>query len=103
VALGRSAAILKIAVDAPCRVRLYPTPEQRVLDLERDEVTSAEDPIGLIADVVFATDGYLILSPIAVGSDMRDDPTGSLSCTVTNKAGYQRSIAVTFTYLTLET
>lgn len=102
VELGKSFLLLRVVADRPCRVRLYNTAAARTADGARAAGIEAVQGVGLIAELIFALAGTIIMSPAAIGANLETVPTDDISYLIQNTSGSTHTVAVTFTRLLLE-
>jgi hypothetical protein len=97
-----SVRLYKIATNRPARVRLYPTPEQRQLDIGRSIGVKPQGNHGRLLEVVTtSTLLELILSP-AVDMTSVDPFNSDFYSTVTNMDSAEGAVAVTYYYFRTE-
>lgn len=103
IALGRIALLIRMATNAPARVRFYRTAAQRDADLMRPIGTAPVGSIGLIFEGV-TTVGTLAIdserNPMAVNGEAI--PTSNIFISVTNLSGATAVITVTVNSSTIQ-
>lgn len=97
-------SVMKVAVSAPCRLRLYTTPAQRDADLNRAAGTAPTGQAGVIMDILLNNTTGLswILAPQAPGQDSQDLPNGQIAYNLTNLSGAPADLQITLTFLSGE-
>lgn len=103
LAVGKSAATLKITTTSAAWVRLYTTAAYRAADAGRPITTDPEGETGLIGEVLTTGANLAIdLAPAFVGGN-GDDPAASIwYLSVTNKSGGAAAITVTLSRVVME-
>ena len=97
-----SVRLYKISTNRPARVRLYPTPEQRQLDIGRSIGVKPQGNHGRLLEVVTTpTLLELILSP-AVDMTSVDAFNSEFYSTVTNMDSVDGAVAVTYYFFRTE-
>lgn len=99
---AKSAALLVIAADRACRVRLYATQAARDSDASRSAVVKGTPGTGLLAEFVFTGAGSIPVSPVATLSNDEATPQARVWYNIENSSGVASTVAVTLTVLPLE-
>lgn len=97
-------SVMKVAVSAPCRVRLYCTPAMRDADVNRPAGTNPTGDHGVIMDILLNNTTGLswILAPQATGQDAQATPNGQIAYNLTNLSGATADLQVALTFLSGE-
>jgi len=98
----KSYALLSITTDRAARVRLYVNAATRTADVSRAEGVDPTSDAGLIAEVITAGTGAVIISPGALGFNLENFTTSNIPCRVTNKSGSTSTVQVSLNILQLE-
>ena len=102
-ALGKSYALVRVAADRACRVRLYGTAAQRAADANRAVGVDPSGEHGVACDLVFVAGNLALdLAPMVFGTCQEAPATADIPYSVTNTSGAAAAVVVTFTRLVLE-
>lgn len=98
---------MQIQSNVACRLRLYATQGAQASDALRpaSQPLFASMQSQCICDLVLnATTGFTwVLAPEAIGSDLSVSPSGNIYYNLTNLNNTTETVAVTLTYLPMET
>ena len=101
--IGKTYILIKVSANHACRVRLYSTPAYRTADAARPIGDIPTGEHGVMLDCYLeAANLTLDLSPIVTGANLETSRVSAIPVAIQNKSGGATTIAVTFTYLVLE-
>lgn len=100
-------SLLKVAVSAACWVILYTDIPNRTSDAAsesggRDQYTDPTPGSGVIAEVLTASNGTVLMTPAVIGWNNDATPSTNIYARVVNLSGSAQAITVTLTILKLE-
>jgi hypothetical protein len=103
VALGKTAAILRVTADRACRLRLYSTAAHRTADAARPADEASTDEHTPILEIIFTASLLTVDLPrMTIIANLEASVTGDIPALIQNTSGSTHTVALTFTELVLE-
>lgn len=95
-------ALYKIQTSHGAWIRIYTSTAARSSDSARAEGADPTPGSGVVAEVITAAAGTVLISPGAIGYNDEATPSTGIYCAVTNRHGSTQAITVTLTLVALE-